>query len=140
MKERYIEELYKSIKSELKKSDLEDIHEIAYNYTSREFIKIDKRFLDYYLTNIVKALKAYSNENITSINYKIQQSIHVENKEKFTGVNLDLSSSEQASISDVKIIKLSEIFDFRELEKNISELQKDIRRDMERGRNNGLGI
>jgi hypothetical protein len=126
MKEDSIKEIYKTLKSELKKSDLEDIHEIAYDYTSREIKKIDKSFLDYYLVNIQRMLKMFSNEKVDSINKKIQNQIFLEGDNKFEGVYLDTKSLEEGNFIEKDSINLKETTDFTELIEQLSSLQKRL--------------
>jgi hypothetical protein len=136
VKQEYIEELYLLIKSELKKSDLDDIHELAYSITRREFStqkKITTNFLDYYLTNILDVFDTYNEKKMESINGIIKDSVYIENRKPFDGIYLDLNNSEEGIISSIETIKLSETLNFEELENSMKNLLRDLRKNFEKG-------
>ncbi|WMN12074.1 hypothetical protein QYS49_32295 [Marivirga salinae] len=139
MSDSQAQEIYEYLQSELKKSDLEDLHDVAYNYASQEITYTNEIFLDKYITRLIRLFGIYQKENVRKINFRINENVDIQNGKDFQGFEVELTDNERR-LNQIQTINFYDIPDFTKLEQGIIELQKVIRRNRDRGMDNGISF
>lgn len=139
MNDNQAKEIYEHLQSELKKSDLEDLHEVAYNYASLEISETNEDFLDMYTTGLIRLFKIYQKENVRKINSRINDNVEIQNGRAFQGFEIELTENERR-MNQIQSINSNDIPDLSNLEQGIIELQEVIRKDRGKGMDNGISF
>jgi len=139
MNDNQANEIYEHLQSELKKSDLEDLHEVAYNYASLEISETNEDFLDMYTTGLIRLFKIYQKENVRKINSRINDNVEIQNGRAFQGFEIELTENERR-MNQIQSINFNDIPDLSNLEQGIIELHEVIRKDRGRGMDNGISF